>query len=150
MKKNILLSLVLLLAGNLFSGELKVYEALNISDSVAIQFNANPELERAWFEVTLSLDLEDYEDEVKRIKSDKIKYKDGKITIENEFNDVITCAFEKDITARTFPALKKKIIGSIFETDLTNCEFKVEYIEKNRDDGFYVTQREYVRVSLLY
>ena len=146
--KSLILVISLLFVSNIFAGEILVkslsqYELWG-SRSATQQFAINPDLGRAWVEVSISSNDPDGagNDDLERIKIEGLTYdaQTGEINLDHE-GKITTCA-------------EFKVVGrSIFRTKMirmsSNCKFQGRWRKLTYDNGFEIKQTEKYEIFLI-
>ena len=112
-------------------------------DEATVKFNTNPELSRAWVELTLS---EDGDEEIyemtKKIKVEGLSYN-------NETQEVIYQDNNTNVVCATLVESRSWLGFSSSKLEMTgNCNLTAKKSSELVDDGFYVTKRNVLRVNL--
>ena len=159
--KSLLLLSFLSLALN--AQEIKIHDNLTISNSIESKFNANEETGRAWVELNLIFDIEDWDDKLIRKKIKNLVYKDNEIKFLKDNGTEVTCAtkgkssrfiflkkYTKKLDRRKLKKMSRKERRAIKKRmKLNNCDFKTRKVIKKIDNGFELIKREYTQVYLM-
>lgn len=137
--KTLILMTALIFATSAMASEKTIYKTWNLNAELSAQYQINPELGRAWVELEIddSPSDPDWEPEEKRIKIEGLSYN-------AETKEII---FTDESERETVCAVVKKKGRTIFRTTRIYkrkaCKFKIGYITKMVDDGFYVKKKKY-------